>query len=354
MSRRLSRHHSAAPVPRAARPVGRPRRGGAIILVMLTAAGLAALALSAIFMSSSSVLMTKYYDKERDFRYAAEQAIQLGKSRMQEDTSFHLPDSGYVQVMTNAQLTDAYGNPVPHVRVNLYAGHTGNYTGQFGSFASLVAEAHDTLGNTRYIRRLEMEEDNFARFAMFTNQFSGGLCYGTGEFIKGVGMSNQLWNSCGSPIYYDTISAHTTVGGGAPTYIHGKKSGVPIIPMPTVAKLAALPTYAANANYSFTSASKGMRLEFVAINLNPSGTDTTETDDNEGFFRVFAETAGTGGAWKAAGAGLNRSRVYYADSVAGWSVYNDQCGDWHTVGGRAMFFPVAVHNQAWFRAGVLP
>ena len=325
----------------------RPRRGGAIILVLLTAAGLAALALSAIFMSSSSVLMTKYYDKERDFRYAAEQAIQLGKSRMQQDTSFHLPDSTYVQLITNGQLTDAYGNPVPHVYVNLYAGHTGNYTGQFGSFVSLVAEAHDSLGNTRYVRRLEMMEDNFARFAMFTNQFSGGLCYSTGEFIRGIGMSNQIWNSCGTPTYYDTISAHLTVGGGTPVYMHGKKSGVPIIPFPTVSRLANLPTYAANANYSFTSVAKGTRLEFVAINMNPSATDTTETDVNEGFFRVFNDTAGTSAA-----EGLNRSRAYYNDSVAGWSTQNDQCGDWHTVGGRVMFFPVAVHNQTWFKSGV--
>ncbi len=62
-------------------PMLRARRGSAIILVMLTTVALAALALSAIFMSSSSVLMTKYYDKERDFRYAAEQALQLGMSQ---------------------------------------------------------------------------------------------------------------------------------------------------------------------------------------------------------------------------------------------------------------------------------
>jgi len=325
----------------------RPRRGGAIILVMLTAAGLAALALSAIFMSSSAVLMTKYYDKERDYRYAAEQAIQLGKSQLDADTAFHVPDSGYVQLISAGQLTDAYGHPVPQARVNLWVGHTGNYTGQFGAFVSLVAQAQDSLGNTRYVRRLEMEENNFSRFAMFTNQFSGGLCYSTGEFIRGVGMSNQLWNSCGSPTYYDTISAHTTVGGGSPTYVHGRKSGVPIIPMPTVARLSSLPTYAANANFSFTSVAKGTRLEFVAVNMNPSVSDTTETDANEGFFRVFNDTAGTTNA-----EGLLRSRAYYNDSVAGWSTQNDQCGDWHTVAGRVMFFPVAVHNQTWFKTGV--
>ncbi len=332
--------------------IARPRRGSAIILVMLTAAGLAALALSAIYLSSSSVLMTKYYDKERDFRYAAEQALQTGKSRLTLDTTVHLPDSGYVQLMNNAQLMDASGSPVPHVRVNLYAGLTGNTTGQFGRFASLVAEAHDTLGNTRYVRRLEMMVQNFARFAMFTNQWSGGLCYSTGEFIRGVGMSNQGWSSCGSPTYYDTISAHTTVSGGTPTYMHGMKQGVPIIPFPTVSALSNLPGYASAAGWSFTSVAKGTRLEFVAINMNPSApatTDTTEQDANEGFFRIFNDTAGTSAA-----EGLKRAQAVYNDSVSGWEVYNRQCGDWHTVtiaGGatRTMFFPFIVHHQMWFR-----
>jgi hypothetical protein len=336
----------------------RSRRGAAILLVMLATIGIAALALSAIFMQSSAVLMTKYYDKERDFRYASEQAIQQGLAQMQMDTGWHLPDSGFVTVVSNGRLKDAYGNFLPTVRVNLYAGQSGTNTGQFGQFASLVAQAQDSLGNTRYVRRLEVEEDNFARFAMFTNQFSSGLCYGPGEFIKGVGMSNQIWQSCNNPTYYDTISAHSSVnqiGSPAATYIHGYKQNVPVIPMPTVAKLANLPTYAANANMSFTSVAKGTRIEFYTVNMNPSATDTTETDPNEGFFRVFNDTSGNGSGEGVAGSGIDRAYAYYNDSSAStnnWSVYNDQCGDWHTVGGRVMFFPVAVHNQAWFKGGV--
>ncbi len=336
-------------------PALRARRGSAIILVMLTTVALAALALSAIFMSSSSVLMTKYYDKERDFRYAAEQAIQLGMSQMQQDTALHLPDSGFVTLLSNAQLMDAYNNPIPTVRVNLYAGQSGTNTGQFGAFASLVAQAQDSLGNTRYVRRLELMEDNFARFAMFINNFPGGICYANGEFIKGVAMSNTSWYSCQSPgpTYYDTVSAHGTVSGTA-TYMKGSKNGVPIIPFPTVARLAALPGYAAAANNSFTSVTRGTRLEFVAVNMNPSATDTTEDDPNEGFFRVFNDTAGNTSGEGVQGSGFDRAFGYYYDSstVNHWAVYNDQCGDWHTVGGRVEFFPVAVHNQAWFKAGV--
>ena len=334
-------HHSPLS-PRSRPRVTGPRQGGAaIVLVMLACAALAAIALSAIFMSSSTTLMTKYYDKERDFRYAAEQAVQIGKSRITMDSSVHLPDSGYIQLMNNAHINDAHGNPIPNVRVNLYGGVTGNTTGQFGQFASLVAESQDSMGNSRFVRRLEMERQNFSRFAMFTNTFSGGLCYSTGEFIRGVGMSNQIWNSCGTPTYYDTISAHTTVGGGTPTYVHGSKSGVPIIPFPTIARLTSLPSYAASANFSFTSAAKGTRLEFVAINMNYP-TDSTAADANEGFFRVFNDTTGS-----TAAIGLQISRAYYNNAT----VYTNECGDWHTIGGRVEFFPFAVHSgQAWFKA----
>ena len=339
-------------------PAFRARRGGAIILVMLTTVALAALALSAIFMSSSAVLMTKYYDKERDFRYAAEQAVQLGMSQLEQDTALTpLPTTGLLTLMSNAQLHDAYNNPIPVVRVNLYAGQTGTNTGQFGQFASIVAQAQDSLGNTRYVRRLEVEEDNFARFAMFTNQFASDLCYGPGEFIKGVGMSNQIWQSCDNPTYYDTISAHGAInqfGSPVATFMVGSKTGVPVIPMPTVAKLAQLPVFAADAGYSFTSATKGTRLEFYAVNMTPSATDTTETLPQDGFFRVFNDTAGNTSGEAVQGSGIDRAYAYYNDSstVNNWAVYNDQCGDWHTVNGRVMFFPVAVHNQTWFKTGV--
>ena len=202
---------------------------------MLATVGLAALALSAIFMSSSAVLMTQYYDKERDFRYAAEQALQVGLSPAAGGHGAALARQRVRQFMTNAQLKDAYLQNLPTVRVNLYAGQTGTNTGQFGQFASLVAQAQDSLGNTRYVRRLELEEDNFARFAMFTNQFSAGLCYGSGEFIKGVSMSNQIWQSCANPTYYDTVSAHRSVnqiGSPSATFIHGYKRACRRSPCP--------------------------------------------------------------------------------------------------------------------------
>jgi hypothetical protein len=315
------------------------RVGSALILVLIVTAGLAALAMSAIFMASSSTLMTQYYDRERNYRYAAEQALQIGVSELAKDTAIHLADTGHVTLLSNASLTDANGVTIPNTYVNLYVGMTGNTTGQFGQFASLVAEVNDANNNTKYVRRLELMAQNFARYAMFTNQFSTGLCYGSGEFIRGLGFSNQGWYSCSNPTYYDTISAVLTVSGGSPTYVLGSKSGATAIAFPTVSRLAALPGYASAANYSFTPNTKGaMRIEFMAINLNPT-VDSDSSEANEGFFRVFQDTVSS----KTAAAYYDQGTTS-TDSI----VFNQQCGDWHTINGMIEFFPWAVHKQAWF------
>src|ERR1700735_889749 len=303
------------------------RVGSALILVLIMTAGLAALAMSAIFMASSSGLMTQYYDRERNYRYAAEQALQIGMSELAKDTAIHLADTGYIQLMTNASLTDANGVALPNAIVNLYVGMTGNTTGEFGQFASLVAEVNDQNGNTKYVRRLELMAQNFARYAMFTNQFSTGLCYSSGEFIRVLGFSNQGWYSCNNPTYYDTISAVLTVSGGSPDYVLGSKSGATAIAFPSVSRLSALPGYASAANYSFTPNTKGaMRIEFLSINLTPSGTDSTPATD--GFFRVFQDTVST----ITAGAYYDLTTMP-ADSI----VYNYQRGDWHTTNDNPPF-----------------
>ena len=130
------------------------RRGSALVLVLLMTVTLAAVAMSAILLTGSGSMLTKYYDREREFRYAAEAGLAMGKARITKDTSVHLPDSGYVTLLSGGTITGADGVAIPKVKVNLYAGKSGNTTGQFGQFASVVAEAYDA-GGTRYVRRLD-------------------------------------------------------------------------------------------------------------------------------------------------------------------------------------------------------
>ncbi len=316
------------------------RRGSALILVLLLTVSLAAIALSAILLTGSSTILSHSFDRERDFRYAAEAGLAMGKSRLSKDTSIHLPDSGYVTLISNGTITGADGQVIPSVHFNVYAGLSGNVTGQFGQYASIVSEAYDSSG-TRYVRRLELAAENFARYAMFTNTFPGGLCYSTGEFIRGRAHSNQGWYSCGTPTYYDTVSAVLSVSGGSPVYQKGTVSGAAYIPIPPVSRLAVLQTRAASANLDVIAQGTSLanvrtRIEFVAVDLNNDG-DLNDAD--EGFFRVYQANA----------AYASRVRVTPV-SIGGQNTPPDSlCGDWHMQDGVEKFYPTFVHGEAWFK-----
>ena len=323
------------------------RRGTALILVLLMTVTLAAIAMSAILLTGSGGMIGRYYDRERDFRYAAEASLQMGKARLLRDTTIHLPDTGYVTLVSGGQITGADGQVIPNVKVNLYAGYTNITTGQFGQYASVVAEAYDA-GGTRYVRRLEMQAENFARYAMFTNTFSSGLCYSTGEFIAGRAHSNQGWYSCNSPTYYDTVSAVLSVTGGSPTYKKGTINGAPYIPIPPVGKLASLHTHAVEGNLDVIAGGNDLssvrtRVEFTAVDLNA---DSNITDPNEGFIRVY-QAVGT-----ASSAARLRSSLQFGNSANGAAPEDSLCGDFHTDStGHATFYPVWAHNQPWFASG---
>jgi hypothetical protein len=323
------------------------RRGTALILVLLMTVTLAAIAMSAILLTGSGGMIGRYYDRERDFRYAAEASLQMGKARLLRDTTIHLPDTGYVTLVSGGTITGADGVVIPNVKVNLYAGYTNITTGQFGQYASIVAEAYDA-GGTRYVRRLEMQAENFARYAMFTNTFSSGLCYSTGEFIRGRAHSNQGWYSCNSPTYYDTVSAVLSVTGGSPTYNKGSINGAPFIPIPPVGKLASLHTHAVEGNMDVIPVGNDLssvrtRIEFTAVDLNANG---TITDPNEGFFRVYQAVG------PAASTGRLRSSLQFGVNGDGAAPEDSLCGDFHTdTTGHATFYPVWAHNQPWFASG---
>ena len=323
------------------------RRGSALILVLLLTVTLAAIALSAILLTGSSTILSHSFDRERDYRYAAEAGLAMGKSSISKDTSIHLPDSGYVTLISNGTITGADGKVIPNVHVNVYAGLSGNVTGEFGKYASIVSEAFDSSG-TRYVRRLELAAENFARYAMFTNTFPTNLCYSTGEFIRGRAHSNQGWYSCNSPTYYDTVSAVGSVSGGSPTFEKGKISGAAVIPIPPVSKLAILQTNAAAANLDIVSQGTNLsnvrtRIEFVAVDLNNDG---DINDNNEGFFRVYQANS------------AYASRVRVDPNTAGSPSQNippdSSCGDWHmelNADGvmTLKFFPTFVHGETWFK-----
>jgi hypothetical protein len=306
---------------------------------------LGALAMSAIVLTGNATLVGQSYDKEADLRYAAEAGLAIGKARLNYDPA-SLPDTGYIKVLDNYVVKAVDNQPVSGVSVTVYLGPSGSTTGQFGRFASLVADARDARG-TGFVRRLELTQESFAKFAYWSNkeESDGSTIYfGGGDHLWGPVWSNDdISINSGGANFHDEVGTAKSVSGAAyGTFAKGYKTKQKPIVLPANAKLANLGGYATAGGFNFTAPTSGgasgvrMRIEFVAADLNGDG-DSTDVD--EGFVRVYkANTA----SWLRAdwpGSGADESDVH-------------NCGDWHAVGAsnKLKFFPVSVHNTTWFAA----
>ena len=326
----------------------RSRRGIALFISMFFVAGIGALALSAIYLTANASLLAKTYEKEDDLKYASEAALQIGKAALNFNPAA-LPNTSFVQLLNNANLKAADGANVPGVVVNLFAGPSGSTSGQFGRFASIVSEARDPNG-TGFVRRLELTQESFAKYAYWTNtenNASGGtIVFGNGDAIWGPVWSNDTITIDNWGAYF-----HDDVGTAAPIvknagYGHFDK-GYSVrqraISLPSLASLSTLQSLATVSNYNLPSVTTGdettlrTRLEFVSVDLN---NDADSTDDNEGFFRVYTVASNTTSdvQWL-------RGDFQGTGATPG-NVQN--CGDFHTIGGKQQFFPVAAHRYSWF------
>ena len=227
--------------------------------------------------------------------------------------------------------------PIPGVSLNLWVARTGSKTGQHGLYASVIAEAKDARrGDARFVRRLELMEENFARFLDWSDQTMVG-CYSTGEVMTGPVWSNGNIGVCGGR-FRDTVAAAGTIGTSG-TFDMGRYPNQTRISLPSLARLSRLQGYAASGNFELNAPTNGaattarLRIEFVHVDLDGDG--NAVGDRSEGFFRVF----------RADNASENRADYRLAANA---SIWNNQCGDWHMDNGRRKFYPVAVHDSAWF------
>jgi hypothetical protein len=347
------RNDRSTRLPRAARSCERPhgyprkagqrRRGSALFLALVMTVALGGLAISAVFLASNTSILNKNLGREQDYRYAAEAAIAIGKSRVNNDSKA-LPQTGYSQLMSGQRLDEADGATQSGVTVNLWVGKSGATTGQFGSFASVVAEARDIHGS-RFVRRLELTEENFAKYAYWsdreTNMSGTTIYFNNNDVLWGPVWSNDVIHiGSGRATFNDEVGTAKTIDGKQygtfkRTVLENQKP----IQLPDNENLAHLETQATSGNLLFQAPDSGgpgtvrMRLEFVAVNLNPLE-DNDVMDDEEGFLRVYRAYAATG-----------------ADYVRGdFTAAN--CGDWHrsSATARWKFYPAIVHHRdsTWF------
>jgi len=322
---------------------GGSRRGIALFIVMIFVVAVAVMALTAIVTSGNATLVAKSYARENDLSYAAEAALAIGKSRINYDPTA-LPDTGYKILLQDQALNSADDQPISGVKVTVYAGPSGSTSGQFGRFASVVAEARDAQGNG-FIRRLELSQESFAKYAYWSNDENPDgttIYFGGGDQLWGPVWSNDEVSiaSTGATFNDEMATAKTISGKSYGTFRKGYKENQKPIALPTTSQLAAkLLPLATAAGWAFNAPTNGnasvarMRIEFVAVDLNNNG-DSAGID--EGFFKVY--TGGSSDWTRADYPGTTISSV-------------TQCGDWHAVvsGGPLKFFPASVHNTTWFK-----
>lgn len=269
-----------------------------VVTLMLTFA-LGALALSAVYLASGTRIASGLSNRAADLQYAADAALQMGKSYINADPEA-MPETGYREMtFDGGVLRDAAGDPIPGVTVRVWAGPTGATSGQFGAFGSLFAQATDRTGG-KVVRRLELAQENFARFAYWSNreQSGGGpIVFGGGDVIFGPTWSNDTVriNSRGALPFSaqfrdDFGTARVVLQADQADFWKGYTQNGRPIPLPAPAALASLEGYATSGRLNFTAPSNGnetttqMRIEFVNVDIDADGSDT---DPQDGFIRVY-------------------------------------------------------------------
>jgi type II secretory pathway pseudopilin PulG len=265
-------------------------RGFALITVMLVVFVVAALATGAAIVGSTHTLSNRYYERQSELDQTANAGLEYARSVLNGDPSMY-PDSGYAILENGAPVLDAGGNPVPGLQRWLYAGPTGETSGQYGVFGSVVSMVRDPGGGVS-VRRSQVFQESFAKYAYFTDIEPSNISFGGGDQIFGPVHTNsdlKIYSS-GATFHDVTTTAQSVVGAQYGTFKKGYLEGVAAIAMPPTAELTKLESRAAAGGTSFTTSSPSgsgeafLRIEFITIDLDGDGSVTGE---NEGFFRVY-------------------------------------------------------------------
>lgn len=281
----------------------KPRRGIALMVVILVVMAVIAIASGSAYLSLNTSLIAKYHSRLSVLESVADAALEETRSALNASSALY-PDTGYVVRENGVTVTDASGTTIPGVRRWSYVGPTGITSGQYGVFGSVVTVVTDG-SNNRIVRRMEVVQESFAKYAYFTD-IEGSIVFGANDVLYGPVHSNdiiQLQNTAPGATFWGVVKTARTITnrsrgnyfGAAPGYVEN----VPAITFPQVADLAKLLAQATLGGAAFTSTTAGdqgqatMRIEFVALDLNADG-DSTDTD--EGFMKVYNVT-NTANAW---------------------------------------------------------
>lgn len=283
----------------------KPRRGIALVVVLLVVMAVIAIASGAAYLSLNTTLIAKYHSRLSVLESVADAGLEETRSWLNASTA-NYPDTGYVIRENSVTVTNASGTVIPGVTRSIYVGPSGISTGQFGVYGSVVTVVTDA-NNNRIVRRMEVQQESFAKFAYFTD-IEGAIVFGATDSIRGPVHSNdivQIQNTAPGATFMGLLRTARTITNrsrgnyrGSPS--PGYQENVPAVPFPTVADLTKLQAQAAIGGTAFTSSTAGnvgqatMRIEFVPLDLNGDG-DSTDVD--EGFMKIYKVTNTANAYW---------------------------------------------------------
>jgi len=315
----------------------RDERGIALLTTLLVALAVSAIAIAAAMMTLNANLIGKNSERSATLDAVALAGLEEARSRINATPTL-VPLGGYATLETNTTVKDASNAAIPKVIRTTYVGPTGITTGQYGVFASIISVAQDSFGN-RVVRRLEVNQESFARFAYFTNQerdtTGGTIVFGGGDVLTGPVFSNdtiRISTALNPSVTFksEVKTARIITNSGNASFTQPPQTGVRAIAMPTVADLNRLDSLAQVGATRFVGFTTGQpaeavtRIEFLTFPVNGNPT---------GFFRVYQATnSAAGAAWATASLPAGNLRV------------SPNCGDFQLVAGNPRFLPAVSHT----------
>ena len=216
-----------------------------LVTTMMIVLVIASLVTAAVVVASNHLLANRYYERQSILEAFADAGLELARARINGDPTVY-PDSAYTVLESGAAVKDGDGAVVPGVKRWLYVGPTGVTSGQYGLFGSIVSVVRDE-GGGEVIRRSQINQESFAKFAYFTDIEPTNISFGGGDVIFGPVHSNSELKiySSGATFHGEVRTAKWVQGGQYGTFARGYEEYVAPIPMPATADLGKLQAQAA-------------------------------------------------------------------------------------------------------------
>jgi prepilin-type N-terminal cleavage/methylation domain-containing protein len=361
------------------RPVStrRPRRGFALLSVILISIVAATIALALSMLTMGNVLTQSSSERAMAVDDAALSGLEVARARLNARLD-SVPLVGYHTIENGVLVASS---PVPVTR-STWVARIGNadsiaVAGEFGVQGEIVSRSVDAAGNST-IRRALIYQQSFARYAYFTDiGFNPGgtiLWFANGWTAQGPLHSNDSLYIFNGTFPQAIFRDEVTTAKGILNKDKGSflkpppREGVSRIELPNTAEFDQLKAIANRAGYVFTpsfetgdSATITMRIEFVNIDVDGDG---VATGPDEGFFRIYQmnATMPNGNGWAMArtpapptsGVPTHAGSSVTLDSV----LYSRNCGVTAVVSGRSAvpttFAQIAPASGTNYRARMTP